>query len=113
MRILLVEDSRTACELICASLESHTVITVNEPGEAIAMLRKIDPVDLIVLDYFLPGITNGQLVRMIQQLYPSARIVIFTSEPKRVERDSIPQGIPVIEKFNFGELLEAGRTGAH
>jgi two-component system, chemotaxis family, protein-glutamate methylesterase/glutaminase len=81
IRVLVVDDSRTARELLVAMLESAgglQVVGVGETGEdAIRLARRIRP-DIIAMDIIMPEMDGLEATRAIMREIPTP-IVLLTS----------------------------------
>ena len=77
--ILLVDDSREYLETTGKLLEreGHTVLTAASGAEALA-IAKGERVDLMLVDYFMPGMTGEDLVRQVRKFRPYLQIIIQT-----------------------------------
>ncbi len=77
--ILLVDDQEET--LISGRLllerEGHRVLTASSGIEALAIFRA-NPVDLVIVDYFMPQMTGEELVRAIRRLEEDVQIVLQT-----------------------------------
>lgn len=57
----------------------HTVFEASDAATALARLRHIDQVDLLVTDVGLPGGMNGrQLADTLRQSHPATRVLFIT-----------------------------------
>ena len=76
--ILLVEDSRTQASNLCEALEREGWIVDWAPTVETAMerLNRTSP-DLIMLDYYLPGILGDELCRRIRMSINTRSIPIL------------------------------------
>lgn len=78
-RVLLVDDE----ERIIAALqrllrrEGYEVVTANCGSEALAILES-DPVNLVISDYRMPGMTGVELLREIRQRWPDTLRIILS-----------------------------------
>lgn len=82
-RILIADDSLTIRHSLHGLLEQHAdwkvcADAVDGP-DAIAKAQQFKP-DVIVLDFFMPGITGVDAARTIKGLLPSVPIMIVTLE---------------------------------
>ena len=77
--ILLVDDSREYLETTGKLLEreGHTVLTAASGEEALAIAKE-KRVDLMLVDYFMPGMTGEDLVRQVRKFRPYLQIIIQT-----------------------------------
>ena len=82
-RILIADDSRTVRHSLHGLLEQHADWKVCadavDGADAIAKAQQFKP-DVIVLDFFMPGITGVDAARTIMGLLPSVPIMIVTLE---------------------------------
>lgn len=67
-RVLIVEDSKTAGQVILRTLEENQIVSeiVNDPRLALNVLRQFNP-DLILMDMYMPNCTGVELTRIIRQ----------------------------------------------
>jgi CheY-like chemotaxis protein len=83
-RILLVDDQREVSRMLRASLElsgkDYVVVDVPSGEEALLELGR-GPVDLLVTDLRLPGISGLELLAKVRQLNPDARAIMITGHP--------------------------------
>ncbi len=81
IRVLVIDDSRTARELLVAMLESAgglQVVGVGETGEdAVRLARRIRP-DIIAMDIIMPDMDGLEATRAIMREVPTP-IVLLTS----------------------------------
>ncbi len=87
MRLLLVEDKDSFRRLLAQALEGSawTVAAAADPLEALRLLEA-DPVQLMVTDLRLPGMSGLELIRRARQLQPSLRVVLMSAfaEPRDI-----------------------------
>ncbi|NLZ44022.1 MAG: diguanylate cyclase [Clostridia bacterium] len=77
--ILLVDDSMEYLESTRKLLEreGHTVLTATSGAEALEIVKR-ERVDLMLVDYFMPGMTGEELVRQVRKFRPYLQIIIQT-----------------------------------
>ncbi len=77
--ILLVDDDPEYLEAtrLLLEREGHRVQTASSGADALARLRE-RPVDLLLLDYYMPGMTGEQVVTELRQFNPYVQIVLQT-----------------------------------
>jgi diguanylate cyclase (GGDEF)-like protein len=82
-RVLIVEDSRTASQMIRRTLEENQIASeiVNEPRQTLNALKQFNP-DLILMDMYMPNCTGVEVARIIRQHseYLSIPIVYLSGE---------------------------------
>jgi CheY-like chemotaxis protein len=83
-RILLVDDQRQVSRMLRASLElsGDGYVVVDSPSGEEALLELArGPIDLLVTDLRLPGISGLDLLARVRQLNPNARAILITGQP--------------------------------
>ena len=87
MRLLLVEDKDSFRRLLAQALEgsSWTVEAAADPQEALRLLAA-NPVQVLVTDLRLPGMSGLDLIRRARQTQPSLRVVLMSAfaEPRDI-----------------------------
>ena len=80
-RILLIDDDdqavRQATKLLL-SIDRHSVTEAENGIEGLA-LAAAQPFDLVVVDFFMPGIDGGEVARRIKHIAPSLPILMITA----------------------------------
>lgn len=80
-RILLVDDQQQVSRVLRSSLElSDQEYYITEVSSAEEALAEIDrgPVDLVVTDYKLPGLSGLELIERLSELRPLAKAVLIS-----------------------------------
>jgi CheY-like chemotaxis protein len=89
-RILLVEDQREVSRMLRTSLElsgrGYIVIDVPSAEDALFELGR-GPVDLLVTDVVLPGISGIDLITKTRQLNPDAQVIVITGHQSQEIKD--------------------------
>jgi diguanylate cyclase (GGDEF)-like protein len=77
--ILLVDDSLEILESSRALLEreGHTVLVADNGPDALAILRRED-VELLLVDYFMPGMTGEDVVRELRTFNTRVQVILQT-----------------------------------
>lgn len=82
-RILIADDSRTVRHSLHGLLEQHRDWKVCahavDGADAVAKAQQFKP-DVIVLDFFMPGMTGVEAARILKRVLPSIPILIVTLE---------------------------------
>lgn len=82
-RVLVVEDSRVAVEVIQRTLQQQGIDTyaINDPGELLEALQAYRP-DLILMDMYMPHFNGVEATRVLRQMpaYNSLPIVYVSGE---------------------------------
>ena len=88
-RILLVDDDKTVSRMLRTSIElsgwEGVVIDVPTGEEALHELGR-GPVDLLVADIKLPGISGFEVVRAHRRINPHSKTIIVTGDPSEEAR---------------------------
>lgn len=89
--ILLVDDDRQLLSLGQELLEhfGYRVLVAGDAQEALAIFQTAGAeIDLVILDYYLPGLPGLELLATLRQLHPHVKIIIasgfFTPEEGRM-----------------------------
>ena len=92
-KILIVDDEIEIGKLLCNLLHEYTVETVTTGELAIARVNE-KSFDLVLIDYFLPGINGLELVKKIQQIDNHCALVLTTGQPSvDLTVDAIRSGV--------------------
>jgi len=77
--LLLVDDSLEYLEAtkLILEREGHTVLTADNGPKAIEILKNCI-VDLLLLDYFMPGMTGEEVVEQIRTFNPYLQVILQT-----------------------------------
>ncbi|MBI5485713.1 MAG: diguanylate cyclase [Deltaproteobacteria bacterium] len=78
--ILLVDDSPDYTEASRRLLEreGHTVFCTGDGAEAIEVLRSHE-IDLVLLDYYMPGLTGEETVARLREFNPHVQVILQTA----------------------------------
>jgi CheY-like chemotaxis protein len=76
--ILLVDDDPLIRDLGQELLEhlGYRVMTAGDGSEALEKFQKPGGVDLVLLDYYLPGLNGSQVIRKFKSLDQGARVLV-------------------------------------
>mgnify|MGYP001093014442 CR=1 FL=1 len=79
LNLLVVDDEAPMREVLKLSLESsgHRVITAPD-GQAALEILKSSPVDLVLTDLRMPGLSGTELIRAIKQRFPETGVLMIT-----------------------------------
>ena len=85
MRVLVCDDAEPVRRLLVLALDSSGCSRVEEVETAEAALDVLDagdvPVDVIVLDHSLPGISGLDAVRHLRRRGATTPVVLFSGDP--------------------------------
>jgi CheY-like chemotaxis protein len=113
--VLVVDDDEILRRLMCKTLESGAfrVLAASNGSEALAVCQDAEPpVDLLVADYSMPGMTGLQLARECCSLQPELSILYVSgSWPGDALRADLALGRRgfLAKPFRLSELLRNAR----
>ena len=88
--ILLVDDDSAVREVTAAILEDlgYVVLKVGSGGAALDLLDRQSNIDLVLLDFAMPGMSGVEVARQVQSKYPAIPILFVTgyADKTRIRR---------------------------
>ena len=108
-RILLVDDHKDVSRMLRSSIELSgwecTVIDVSSAEDAMQEVGR-GPVDLVVSDIRLPGMSGIELVRNVRTIHPEARAILITGHSTAPIRKQVEElGVVALLKKPIGTSL--------
>ena len=102
-RILVVEDDEMVRRMACRALEEfgYTVLEAMDGAAALELLESVEePVDLVLCDIVMPGVTGPALGAAIAERAPQVTIIYMSGYPSQdvARRELVPAGAPFIQK---------------
>ncbi len=85
-RVLIVDDQKEVVRLLQSAIEStgHEIEVIGAPSGEEALLEALqEPVDLLVVDYMLPGISGVELLTKIRKRHPDLQGIFITGQTSR------------------------------
>lgn len=116
LRTVIVEDSEDVQFLLRLALEASGEFEVcgvaGEGTAALDIVRREQP-DVVLLDLFLPGRTGLELLPLLRELAPAARVVVVSNAPRSryAERALALGACGFLEKHLPMHTLAAGLIG--
>jgi two-component system cell cycle sensor histidine kinase/response regulator CckA len=111
--VLLVEDEPMVRSVAERALTRHgyTVITADNGEDALEVLGRGDPIDLLISDVVMPGMDGPTMVREARQSRPDLKILFISGYAEEQLRKSIDiENVAFLPKpFSVIELAEAAR----
>ena len=105
-RILLVDDDRSVRDVTVAMLEDdgYVVVSAGSGGAALELLAAANDIDLLVLDFAMPGMNGAELAREVRKSRAGLPIVFVTGYADAGALQEI-SGERIVQKpFRNGEL---------
>ena len=91
-RVLFVDDESMIVDLAekCLARLGYQVTSCTDPFEALNLVVAGDrPIDLLVSDMTMPGMTGVQLARGIREVNPDVPIILCTGDRERIPNDQL------------------------
>ena len=111
--ILLVEDEPMVRSVAERALTRHgyTVITADNGEDALEIIAKNEPIDLLISDVVMPGMDGPTMVREARQSRPDLKILFMSGYAEEQLRKSIDiENVGFLAKpFSVTDLAEAAR----
>lgn len=112
-RILIVEDQREVSRLLRSALETleYKMDVIEIPsGEEAILDSSRNPVDLLVSDYRLPGMTGVELMGKIHKYHPGMKVILITGQTDpRIRKEVAEAGADAffIKPVPMADFLDA------
>lgn len=114
--VLLVEDEPMVRSVAERSLTRHgyEVITADNGEEALEILNRGEPIDLLISDVVMPGMDGPAMVREARKTRPELKVLFMSGYAEEQLRKSIDiENVNFLPKpFSVTELAEAARNAA-
>ncbi|MCU1255894.1 MAG: response regulator receiver protein [Candidatus Angelobacter sp.] len=119
-RILLVDDEipQLLLRAQVMSLRGFPVLTADNPSDAIFMMAEeaLEKVELVVLDYNMPGMNGCDLADLLKMMRPELKIILYSgaTDVPRNEMTSIDTFVSKADGISaliaeVAELTQVGR----
>ena len=105
----MVDDDADFREELRDCLDGYTVIEAANGAEALAILKKPNAIDLVILDAVMPQVSGTEVLREIKKIKPALAIIMLTGQSsKDIAIDALKgRADDYIEKpVNVGKFLE-------
>jgi signal transduction histidine kinase/CheY-like chemotaxis protein len=118
--ILLVDDDNEVREVTRAMLYElgHVVLEAGSGGAALELLQRETGIDLLVVDFAMPGMNGAEVVRLAQARQPNLPVLFVTGFADRGGLAGVDDAYIVGKPFHYDELsskvqfaLGQGRAG--
>jgi signal transduction histidine kinase/ActR/RegA family two-component response regulator len=106
--ILLVDDDGAVREVTAAELRDlgHTVLEAGSGAGALDVIEAERKIDLVLLDYAMPGMSGADVARRIQAKRPALPILFITGFADRTALAGVSEAHIVSKPFVQNELAE-------
>jgi two-component system chemotaxis response regulator CheY len=84
-KVLVADDSKTMRKIISRSLEAVGVSSITEAADGLQAvdLFKLNPFDLVLTDWNMPGKTGLEVIREIRAKNGTVPIIMITTEAEK------------------------------
>ena len=82
-QILVVDDDADFREELRYCLDGYTVIEAANGPEALAILKKPNAIDLVILDAVMPQMSGTEVLREIKKIKPLLAIIMLTGQSSK------------------------------
>ena len=109
MRVLIVDDDETFCQLLAEVLENKGIQVLWTTDGLSGYEKSIDePYDLFILDQRMPLVLGTELIEGLKRNNPQAKIILISAfADTALQRRSQNLGVPLLSKpFAADRLLE-------
>src|SRR5688572_12430226 len=93
-RILLVDDDdmfRESLELNLAD-SGFEVTSINDGEEALRLMQVSDPFDLVLLDWKMPSLSGGEVLKRMRAADLNTPVILLTSLSDQIYEEAALQG---------------------
>ncbi len=113
--VLVVEDDESVRKLVCRILlaNGYEVLSAQNSNEALAMCQRTDkPINLLLTDVIMPGLSGKVLADQLMQNYPGIKVLFmsgYTDEATSWQNNMAPNTSFLKKPFGNFELLNCVR----
>ncbi len=110
--ILLIDDDNAVREVTAAMLRElgHSVLEAGSGGAALDLMDREPAIDLVLIDYAMPGMSGAEVARRIQAKRPTLPILFVTGFADRTALAGVSEGHIVRKPFGGDEIGHKVRT---
>lgn len=76
--ILVIDDAKNVRDTFTSLFDEYNIIAVGSAQEALNILRRLNDIDLIVLDVMMPDMNGLELLAEIKKINTYAKVIIMT-----------------------------------
>jgi CheY-like chemotaxis protein len=104
-RILLIEDDPSAREStkLLLNIDRHSVTEARDGTEALDLIAR-QPFDLVLLDFFMPGMHGGEVALQIKRIAPALPILMITAYLEKLSDFDKPVNAVLGKPFAIDDL---------
>ena len=111
-RVLIIDDDDLSRGVLKGMLEhdGHEVVEASDGGEGIKVYGQ-DPIDLVITDILMPGMSGKAVVSELKRRDPDAKIIVVAGGGEEVlaEARDLGAGAALPKPYRMADLLAAVR----
>ncbi|HBU70229.1 MAG TPA: hypothetical protein DEE98_07610 [Elusimicrobia bacterium] len=77
--ILIVDDEKEFREELVSSFEAYQTIEASSGQQALGLLNKPNEIDLVILDFKMPGLSGTEILKVIKKRNPNIKVIMLTA----------------------------------
>ena len=107
-RLILVDDDSAVRQVTAATLRElgYTVLEAASGGAALELLEHSANVDLMLIDFAMPGMSGAEVARRVQTMRPTVPILFVTGYADRAALEGVSEAQIIGKPFVDNELHE-------
>ena len=95
-QVLAIDDDADILDIIriCLETDGYKVHTATSPVTGLNLYRQLSrEIDLILLDYIMPGMNGDRVFANLRQINPNARVLLLTGCDDAVAHKMLREGL--------------------
>jgi signal transduction histidine kinase/CheY-like chemotaxis protein len=111
-RLILVDDDNAVREVTAATLRElgYTVLEAGSGGAALELLERSVNIDLMLIDFAMPGMSGAEVARRVEITRPALPILFVTGYADRAALEGVSEAQIIGKPFIGTELHDKVRT---
>lgn len=110
-RLLLVDDDHSVREVTAAMLRESgfEVIEAGSGGAALDLIQRVQPIDLLLIDFAMPGMSGAEVAKRVRAQFPQLPILFITGFADRAALVGVGDAQVIGKPFVDDELVRRVR----
>ncbi|MDF2177089.1 PAS domain S-box protein [Aliiglaciecola sp. CAU 1673] len=110
-RILLVDDEKDMLEMMSTLLQASGYLVYRAQSASQAMAQMMTtPIDLLIADIIMPGVSGKQLSEQAMALYPQLKVMLMSGLEQESDQTELGRAAALTKPFSQKQLLEKTRA---